>query len=156
MLDGPPQSIDNAFGDSYTVARRSSKLPNRRRSLITSNSTIIDSTFDHAEETVYVFCNHRRGSRECEQIFYQGATDTVIKLPDHVGEGPYARVVSMERAPNDYVLPHHHIRARSAEENDNEVYKLVFDYNFHLIKRDDGPINMWGRAKQKLRVQFCG
>ncbi|KAL4756602.1 uncharacterized protein BDW70DRAFT_164334 [Aspergillus foveolatus] len=48
----------------------------------------------------------------------------------------------MERAPESYQLPHHHIRARALENNDNDVFKLRFDYNFHLIKRDDGPINM--------------
>lgn len=141
-MNGPPQSIDSAFGDSYTFARRSSKIPRRRRSLITTNTTILESTFDHAEETVYVFCNHPRGSNECEKVFYKGAEDTVIKLPDHVGEGPYARVVSLMPAPSDYGLPHHHVRARSMEQNENDVYKLTFDYNFHLIKRDDGPINM--------------
>ncbi|KAL5040855.1 hypothetical protein BDW71DRAFT_212703 [Aspergillus fruticulosus] len=142
MLDGPPESIDNAFGDSYTVARRSTKMPNRRRSMITTNTTVLESTFDHAEETVYVYCNYPKGSYECEKIFHKGAEDTIIKLPDHVGEGPFARVVSMERAPESYQLPHHHIRARALENNDNDVFKLRFDYNFHLIKRDDGPINM--------------
>ncbi|KAJ5224936.1 hypothetical protein N7468_006161 [Penicillium chermesinum] len=142
MLDGPPESIDNAFGDSYTVARRSSKMPNRRRSMITTNTTILDSTFDHAEETMFVYCNYPKGSPECEKIFRKGAEDTIIKLPDHVGEGPFARVVSMAQASDTYELPHHHVRARSAENNENEVYELKIDYNFHLIKRNDGPVNM--------------
>ncbi|KAJ9481815.1 hypothetical protein VN97_g11646 [Penicillium thymicola] len=142
MLDGPPESIDNAFGDSYMVARRSSKMPNRRRSMITSNATVLESTFDHAEETIFVYCNYPKGSPECERIFRKGAEDTIIKLPDHVGEGPFARVVSMAQAPQSYQLPHHHVRARSLENNENEVYELNIDYNFHLIKRDDGPINM--------------
>jgi hypothetical protein len=110
--------------------------------MITTNTTVLESTFDHAEETVYVYCNYPKGSYECEKIFHKGAEDTIIKLPDHVGEGPFARVVSMERAPESYQLPHHHIRARALENNDNDVFKLRFDYNFHMIKRDDGPINM--------------
>jgi len=142
MLDGPPESIDNAFGDSYTVARRSSKLPNRRRSMITTNTTVLESTFDHAEETIFVYCNYPKRSPECEKIFRKGAEDTIIKLPDHIGEGPFARVVSMAQASQSYQLPHHHVRARSLENNENEVYELKIDYNFHLIKRDDGPINM--------------
>ncbi|OQD79993.1 hypothetical protein PENANT_c040G10948 [Penicillium antarcticum] len=137
MLDGPSESIDNAFDDSYTVARRSSKLPNRRRSTITANTTVLDSTFDHAEETIFVYCNHPKGSPECQKIFRKGAEDTIIKLPDHIGEGPFARVISMTQAPHTYELPHHHVRARSVESNENEVYELKIDYNFHLIKRDD-------------------
>lgn len=142
MLDGPPESIDNAFGDSYTIARRSTKIPNRRRSLITTNQTVLESTFEHAEETVHVYCNRPKGSHECEKVFHKGAADTIIKLPDHVGEGPYARVVSLEPASDSYALPHHHIRARSMDQNDNDVYRLTFDYNFHHIKRDDSPVNM--------------
>lgn len=144
MLDGPPESIDNAFGDTYTVARRSTKIdPSiKRRSMITTNTTILASTFDHADETVYVYCNYPAGSPECEKIFIKGAEDTIIKLPDHVGEGPFARIVSMEPAPEGYQLPHHHTRARALNNNDNQVFRMKFDYNFHLIKRDDGPVNM--------------
>ena len=34
--------------------------------------------------------------KECRQIFYKGAEDTIIRLPDHVGVGPWARIVSMK------------------------------------------------------------
>lgn len=122
-------------------ARRSSKIPYRRRSLITRNTTVLDSTFNYAKETVYVFYNRPPGSHECENVFYRGAEDTVISLPEHVDEGPYARVVSITPALENE-LPHHHVRARLTEKNENIVYKLTFDYDFHLIKRDDGPINM--------------
>ncbi|KAL4805719.1 hypothetical protein BDV18DRAFT_160604 [Aspergillus unguis] len=144
MLDGPPESINNAFGDTYTVARRSTKIdPSiKRRSMITTNTTILASTFDHADKTVYVYCNYPAGSPECEKIFIKGAEDTIIKLPDHIGEGPFARIMSMEPAPEGYQLPHHHTRARALNNNDNQVFRMKFDYNFHLIKRDDGPVNM--------------
>ena len=142
MLDGPPESIDNAFGVSYTVARRSSKMPNRRRSMITTNITVLESTLDHVEETVFVYFSYPKGSPECEKIFRKGAEDMIIKLPGRVGEGPFARVVSMTQAPHSYELPHHHVRARSLEDNKNDGYELKIDYNFHLIKRDNGPINM--------------
>lgn len=141
MLDGPPGSLDNEFGSSFTVAKRSEELSMVRRSLITTNKTVLDTTFDHAEETIYVYCNYPNDSPKCKKIFYKGAEDTIIRLPDHVGEGPFARIVTMQLAPRDYLLPEHHIRTRAAEENSNDVYKVVFDYNFHLIKRTS-PINM--------------
>jgi hypothetical protein len=93
------------------------------------------------EETIYVYCNFPQKSDQCQKIWYRGAVDTIIRLPHHVGEGPYARVVSMELAEPEYQLPEHHIAARAAEKNNNPVYKLAFDYSFHLSKRDD-VINM--------------
>ena len=141
MLDGPPGSLDNDFGSSFTITRRSEELPMIKRSLLTTNKTVLDATFDHAEETIYVYCNYPKDSPKCTKIFYTGAEDTIVRLPDHVGEGPFARIVSMQLAPRDYKLPEHHIRARTADGNSNNVYKVVFDYNFHLIKRTDA-VNM--------------
>lgn len=141
MLDGAPGSLDKNFPASHTIARRTTELPKAKRSILTTNSTIIDSTFDHGKETIYVYCNHEQGSPECQHIWHKGAEDTIIRLPNHVGEGPYARIVSMELAEREYELPHHHILPRSVDGNPNPVYKLKFDYDFHLIKRDD-VVNM--------------
>lgn len=47
----------------------------------------------------------------------------------------------MELAEPEYMLPQHHVQARSTEGNSNAVYKMKFDYNFHLIKRAD-VVNM--------------
>jgi hypothetical protein len=142
MLDGPPGSLDNSFASTFTVARRNEQIPNIKRSTITTNRTLIETNFDHSEETLYVYCNYPKDSPRCKKIFYKGAEDTIIRLPNHIGEGPFARVVSMQIADDSYVLPTHHVRKRSAEGNDNEIYRMVIDYNFHLIKRDDGPVNM--------------
>ena len=43
----------------------------------------------------------------------------------------------MELAEQEYELPHHHILSRPVKGNTNPVYKLTFNYDFHLIKRDD-------------------
>jgi hypothetical protein len=142
MLDGPPGSLSNSFASNFTVARRSESIPNIKRSLITTNRTLIDTNFDHSEETIYVYCNFLKDSPRCKKIFYKGAEDTIIRLPDHVGEGPFARIMSMELVDDSYSLPDHHVRKRSAQGNDNEVYQVVIDYNFHLIKRQDEPVNM--------------
>ncbi|KAL8692321.1 MAG: hypothetical protein Q9218_002638, partial [Villophora microphyllina] len=137
MLDGPPGSLDNDFPKSHTITRRTAHIPKTKRSLLTSNSTLIDATFDHAEEIVYVYCNFPQDSPECQKVWHKGAEDTIIRLPAHVGEGPFARIVSMEKAEAEYRMPVHHVEARSLEGNTNQVYKLRFDYAFHLIKRDD-------------------
>lgn len=141
MLDGAPGSLDNDFPNSHTITRRTAEVPRMKRSLLTTNSTILDSTFEHAEETVYVYCNFPQESSQCQKIWYKGAEDTIVRLPAHVGEGPYARVVTMETAEPEFQLPLHHVQARSLEGNKSPVYRMKFDYDFHLIKRDD-VVNM--------------
>ncbi|KAL4782870.1 hypothetical protein BJX76DRAFT_331426 [Aspergillus varians] len=49
MLDGPEGSIDNSFADTQTVVRRSAAIPNKTRSAVTTNQTLLDSVFDHSE-----------------------------------------------------------------------------------------------------------
>jgi hypothetical protein len=142
MLDGPADSLDSDFSSNYNIVRRSAEIPNVKRSLMTDNRTTIDKTFEHTEETVFVYCNHPHDSPRCRKVFLNGAEDTIIRLPDHVGEGPFARIISMEPAP-EYDLPTHHIRSRQLGGNNNGIYKLTFDYDFHLIKqRDSGPVNI--------------
>ncbi|KAL8942162.1 MAG: hypothetical protein Q9216_001809 [Gyalolechia sp. 2 TL-2023] len=141
MLDGPPGSLDNEFPISHTITTRSVGKSKAKRTLLTTNRTIIETTFDHAEEIVYVYCNSPQPSEECQKVWYNGVEDTIIKLPTHIGEGPYARIVSMGRAEPEYQLPHHHVQSRSLEGNTSPVFKLKFDYNFHLIKRAD-VVNM--------------
>ncbi|KAL8782914.1 MAG: hypothetical protein Q9213_005026, partial [Squamulea squamosa] len=141
MLDGGPGSLDNQFPNSHTITRRTVEISKSKRSILTTNSTVIKSTFEHSEETVYVYCNFPQDSPECQQVWHKGAEDTIIRLPAHVGEGPYARIVSMEIAEPEYQLPLHHVQARSLEGNNNPVYKMKFDYDFHLIKRDE-VVNM--------------
>jgi hypothetical protein len=114
----------------------------RKRSILTSDRVIIDATFDHAEETLHIYCNYPHESEECQRIWFNGAEDTIIRLPDHVGEGPYARIVSIAPASPDFQISKHHLESRSLTQNTNPIYELKIDYNFHLIKRQDQPINM--------------
>lgn len=109
-------------------------IPKAKRSMVTTNRTVLDQVFEATSETVYVYCNHPKNSPKCAKVFHMGAEDTIITLPAHVGEGPFARILSMEPA-IDYKLPDHHLRARQVERNTNTIYKLTFDYSFHLSKR---------------------
>lgn len=144
MLDGPPGSIASQFDRQFTVVTREQPVSVKPRSFVTTNTTILDSTFDHAEETVYVYCNFPHDSSHCTQVFLGGARDTIIKLPAHIGEGPWARVVSMEPVQDPPELPSWIHNKRNLEETHrNGIYKLTFDYDFHLIERaDEEPVYM--------------
>jgi len=143
MLDGDAGSLDNSFPSTHTIVRRTREIPNTKRSLLTTNQTILDSVFDHSEEVFHVYCNYNPGSEQCNRIFIDGAEDTIIRLPNHVGEGPFARIIYMRRAESGFQLPDHHIEHRSLQGlHGNPVYEVKIDYNFHAItpKRDDKPV----------------
>ncbi|KAJ6118737.1 hypothetical protein N7471_013357 [Penicillium samsonianum] len=142
MLDGTAGSIDSSFASTYEFARRSEEVPKTKRSLFTTHRTRLDTNFDHVEETHHIFCKLPTVSLKCDNLFFDGAEDTIICLPEHVGEGPFARLVSIQPAHSSYDLPRHHLVKRIAEENENPVYKIKIDYNFQAIKRHSGAINM--------------
>lgn len=143
MLDGPPGSIAKQFNKQFTILTRDAPTVFKPKTYVTTNQTILDATFEHTEETVHVYCNYAHDSRECNEIFHKGARDTIIKLPEHVGEGPWARVVSMEPDYDPPSLPAWAIRKREDTTNNNGIYRLTFDYNFHLIERaDTEPVYM--------------
>ena len=145
MLDGPKGAIDNDFATTQTVVRRFKEIPKVKREILTSNHTLIDKVFEHSEEIIHVYCNHPPGSHQCEEIFIGGAEDTIISLPDHVGEGPFARVVYMRLAAPEFQLPAHHIAHRLEKRlEEHPVYEVKIDYSFHSIElRDDTkPVNI--------------
>lgn len=144
MLDGPPDSLDSTFPSNFDVVTTNPIAAVTKRTIVTTNHSIIDSTFDHVEEFMHVYCKFPADSLQCRRVFLNSPIDTIIRLPNHVGEGPFARIVSMEPVSN-YELPLHHLQKREAAGNQNGIYKVVFDYAFHEIKRDasvSGPVNL--------------
>lgn len=144
MLDGPEGSIDNSFATAHTVVRKQRHVPPVKRSAVTTNQTLLDSVFDHAEDTLHIYCNYPAGSKECERLWAQGAENTIIRLPGHVGEGPFARLVSIKPADEAFELPGHHVEHRSVERLSGPVYEVKIDYAFDAIPtREDGqPVNL--------------
>ncbi|PHH88171.1 hypothetical protein CDD83_7878 [Cordyceps sp. RAO-2017] len=144
MLDGPLSAIDNSFASVHTVVREQPHVPIVKRSALTDNQTVLRSVFDHAEETLHVYCNYPAGSEECARIWIDGAEDTIIRLPAHVGEGPFARIVSIQAAHDEFELPAHHLRHRSLGGLSEPVYELKIDYDFRAIrhKRHAQPVNI--------------
>lgn len=73
MLDGPANSLDNEFAGDFTVARRSETAPLKKRSILTANRALLDSTFEHAEDTMYVYCDYPAGSNQRDRVLLGGA-----------------------------------------------------------------------------------
>ena len=142
IFDGPSRSLDNDFSSSNTITRQTNEIPKRKKSILTRKNTIFDSTFEHMEEIIYIYCNYPQDSSQCQEIWYKRAEDIIIRLPDHVCEGLYARIVSMELAKADYQLPECHIHSRSMKGNTNPVTKIKFDYDFYFINKRANPVNI--------------
>uniref|UniRef100_A0A0P0CAT0 chitinase n=1 Tax=Hypocrella siamensis TaxID=696354 RepID=A0A0P0CAT0_9HYPO len=146
MLDGPEGSIDNTFAATFTVVREEREIRSSKRSLLTSNQTLIDSVFDHSEETLQIYCNFPLGAKECERLWLNGPEDTIVRLPSHVGEGPFARLVSIKEldSQSHSQLPSHHLEHRSTEDLRGPLYEMKIDYDFQDIvpKDEDKPVMM--------------
>lgn len=143
MLNGPQETLEDTFGESHTVVRNTAEIPKVKREILTSNKTLLGSVFEHSEETFHVYCNYREDSDKCKRVFQGGAEDTIIRLPSHVGEGPFARVVSMRKASANFKLPKHHLKHRSTDAlDDNPVYEVKIDYEFSQVRQDRGHVNI--------------
>ncbi|PHH75536.1 hypothetical protein CDD82_4401 [Ophiocordyceps australis] len=144
MLDGPSGSIDNTFAHVHTIVRPRAGIGKFKRSAVTTNRTLIDSVFDAAQETLHIYCNYPADSPECQRLWLDGARDTVIRLPHHIGLGPFARVVSIADVSHSFSLPTHHLHHRSLQGLATPVYRLTVDYSFDQItpKRANEPVNI--------------
>lgn len=114
-----------SFAEDFAIITKDPASKMKKRSLITDDPSVLKSTFDHMAETFQIYCRHE-DLEACNRIFTGGAIDTVIRLPAHVGEGPYARVVSMKpMAIRERDLPRHHRRKRELQGNQNQIYEIT-------------------------------
>ncbi|KAK6358769.1 hypothetical protein TWF730_008088 [Orbilia blumenaviensis] len=137
-LDGPEEALQDKFADYFEIVHEFDgdlRNPRKMMSLATSDKETLDQTFTHEESTHLVYCKPTRKD-DCSRVFKGGATDTIIKLPNYIGFGPFARIVSMESTLEDN-LPENHRLKRIHDGNKGAVYNLTFDYDFHLVKRDE-------------------
>jgi chitinase len=127
MMDGPKGSISNSFSKTFTVVSRHEPINVKPRSLLTTDKEVLDNVYTHSEETIRVYCNYPANSPQCRDVFYKGAKDTIIRLPHHVGEGPWARIVSMEPEHTlSEELPEWIHKKRSLTNNRNGTTRLFF------------------------------
>ncbi|KFA81392.1 hypothetical protein S40288_08398 [Stachybotrys chartarum IBT 40288] len=122
----PERLWEIAFGDRETdraVWRYETEYGHNDRDPTRANADEIDGSdavFDHSEEVFYVYCNYPAEDKRCKAVWEGGVEDTIIHLPDHIGEGPWARILSMVTA-EDYVFTRHHLTHRSTERLANNL-----------------------------------
>ncbi|MCJ1351539.1 MAG: hypothetical protein MMC33_001523 [Icmadophila ericetorum] len=87
VLDGPQGSLSDAFVAHYAVVTPDVASKMKRRSMMITDKTTLDTTFEHKEETIHVYCNYPEESANCRGIFFKGAEETIVQLPTYVGDG---------------------------------------------------------------------
>ncbi|KAF8961088.1 hypothetical protein BDZ97DRAFT_2077079 [Flammula alnicola] len=99
-----------------------------------------NSTSDQSQK-VLAYCSKSMSdpASSCGHVFFGQVQHTIVKMPQSCGQGPYARVVSLDVHPNQNVLPTFHNSRKLASES---VYSLHFDYNFLAIPESNGPVYM--------------
>ncbi|KAK9413532.1 hypothetical protein SUNI508_11854 [Seiridium unicorne] len=137
MITGDTSAYDESLVDQWTfldddseeLSKRDTKGKAKKRDLFTNNG----DTFSNVVETHRIKCNSplRYGNETgCQSIFKGGARNTIVKMPDHVGAGPYARVVSLERV------------ASNKRDTTEEEYELTTDYDLAAAAEEEkGAVN---------------
>ncbi|OBT52519.1 hypothetical protein VE04_06299 [Pseudogymnoascus sp. 24MN13] len=119
MIDGDTAAYSESLVDQWGFLDDDSNLSKRKikkRDMFTKQN----DTFDNVVETYTIKCLNLAG---CEGLFEKGASNTIVKLPDSIGAGPYARIISLE--PIGSTKRSSNIVPRSV----GDTYNLVVDYD---------------------------
>ncbi|OCB86992.1 hypothetical protein A7U60_g5882 [Sanghuangporus baumii] len=89
---------------------------------------ILDCSFDGSAHNVRLVCLDDDAG--CSHIFQDGAEHTIVRLPQHCGKGPFARI-SKSWLSEDQSIPHHiRMRMRKRSEDLALVHALSLDGDF--------------------------
>nr|WBV74231.1 putative chitinase [Pestalotiopsis kenyana] len=138
MITGDTDAYDESLVDQWTfldddeeeLSKRDLKGKPIKRDIFTKR----DDVFKNVVETHRIRCSSSilKNSSEtaCQSIFSGGARNTIVKMPSHVGAGPYARVISLE--------PIQSLKRDTTE----TTYELVTDYDLSAAAEEEmGDVN---------------
>ncbi|KLO13395.1 hypothetical protein SCHPADRAFT_366949 [Schizopora paradoxa] len=90
--------------------------------------SILNCTTNTNAQTIQLVCSDE--SKGCDHLFQQGAEDTVVRLPESCGQGPFARV-SKHWTPNNQSLPTSAAsKFRRSDGTIPQIHMLDIDANF--------------------------
>lgn len=97
------QSIQSTFLASQLFykshySERTAAMLKSKRLILTTNSSITSSTFDHVEETTHVYLTVQKTHQSAQHVWHKGAEETIIRLLTYLRDGPYVRILLMELA----------------------------------------------------------
>ncbi|KLO17545.1 hypothetical protein SCHPADRAFT_886874 [Schizopora paradoxa] len=110
---------------------------------------ILNCTDSTNNQTIVIVCTDE--SLECDHIFQGSAEDTIIRLPEHCGSGPFVRVAEHWIPNLDSLSPD---KFSKIKESSAQVHALRIDDNFEGMSRRPGPL--LGMAKRRRRQNDSG
>jgi hypothetical protein len=137
MITGDEGAYDESLVDQWTFLDDDQEVLSKRdktgKTIKRDIFTQRNDTFENVLETHRIRCNSLgkySNESSCQSIFKGGATNTIVKMPDHIGAGPYARVVSLTRISS--------LNKRDTTED----YELVTDYDLAAAADEEkGNVN---------------
>lgn len=143
MIDSDESAYDESLVDQWSFLDDSTSTLSKRESNLKQKRDIFtfrNDTFDNVVETYRIQCKSLFFNMTgCQSIFKGGASNTFVKLPPHIGSGPYARVISLipEGSTVNGTKRGSHISPRSS----TEVYDLTVDYDLASAAQEKGDVN---------------
>ncbi|KAJ6579226.1 hypothetical protein DFH09DRAFT_1447553 [Mycena vulgaris] len=136
-LPNDQEENDTAFGEVFIDSPNAGSVS----SLDLQTNWVITSCHPTSDQpqSVAIYCSKVLSSSECSHVMIGGAENTIVKMPQNCGRGPYARIASLAPHPNQDILSSFRQSKKPADE---PVYLLKFDYNFAVIPEANGPIYM--------------
>jgi hypothetical protein len=137
MITGDTSAYDESLVDQWSfledddseVSKRDVGGKLKKRNIFEKRT----DTFENVVETHRIRCKSlvKFGNETgCQSIFKGGARNTIVKMPDHIGAGPYARVVSLERIES------------TKRDTTEEDFELVTDYDLAAAAEEEkGDVN---------------
>ncbi|KAF3172085.1 hypothetical protein TWF106_000530 [Orbilia oligospora] len=155
LVDGTEGAVDNNFAEAWNILDQETpnfQLKKREWTEYRKPGEVRHDTFENVIETYRVVCAAGMSAAECKRIFIMNAEDTIIKLPNGIGSGPYARIVSFKHIPDAKInygdrkrlnkrrtqLRKRNLAIRDLEE-EHQVFELVTDFDFAAINAAAKP-----------------
>ncbi|THG96438.1 hypothetical protein EW026_g5395 [Hermanssonia centrifuga] len=96
-----------------------------------SNWELIGCHPTEETQNVRAVCTKGQNDASCNHVFIRAAEDTIVKMPNNCGPGPYARIVSLTPSKTARLSK----RVQQLDESIRPiVYDLIFDYKFNEIR----------------------
>ncbi|KUI70319.1 Chitotriosidase-1 [Cytospora mali] len=140
MIDGDESAYDESLVDQWSFLDSNDNELKRRGARLSSRDIFAfrNDTFENVVENYRIRCGSSSlyvNGTGCQSIFIGGARNTIVKMPTHIGAGPYARVISLEPINSSVNTS---VKARA----DEQVYELTVDYHLAAAAEDNkGDVN---------------
>ncbi|PYH81931.1 hypothetical protein BO82DRAFT_414323 [Aspergillus uvarum CBS 121591] len=137
MIDGDTKAYDESLVDQWTFLTDQQELRKRDLKLHTRHSIFEhrNDTFENVVEVYHIQCiNLFVNGTACTSVFEGGASNTIVKMPDDIGAGPYARIISL--------VPLSINRTSIIPRSTGDIYELTVDYDFAAAAEEQkGDVN---------------